>query len=378
MIKYVLFKTILITLSYLLIKSLSIIYLTINFIINKESEEILNKKFFKIDENRWTNYCIRPKKINTTDEDMPIGTILYKIYYNKVFNLTYIKILLGREKFWIKIIKNIKLKNIIEKIFYLLVGLSKFFITILSIITKYKNKSIQEYLFSTFCNPWDEISDRLIIRINNKWEINGIRKRIHQKIKEELYYKTSENKWSSGSIEIWKMIEKWEKEYSKYSYETITKSILHKNKSIGIHNIFPELIKENKLVAYMTDLNKAEKKNNFSLSPFIYKFEGDKKDSRILIDDIYNVKQLEEEKSISSLKIILGAKVNGFNETFASKKFLNNIESIEEIWLMIDTDLENLGLNNEKAIKIRNEFMSEYGNFLSLNLNHKLRDSIDN
>lgn len=57
-----------------------------------------------------------------------------------------------------------------KSLIYLFLGFNRFIIKIFIEVFKFNNKSIEEHLFRNFNNPWD---DRIIIKINNNWEING-------------------------------------------------------------------------------------------------------------------------------------------------------------------------------------------------------------
>lgn len=75
-----------------------------------------------------------------------------------------------------------------KSLIYLFLGFNRFLIKMFIEILKFDGRSVEEYLFKNFNNPLD---DRIIIKINNNWEINGTTKKIIKDIEEILERKTS-------------------------------------------------------------------------------------------------------------------------------------------------------------------------------------------
>jgi len=107
MIKIVLLKTFFMAASFMYIKLLIATSVVLLLYINWESNKIL-KKEYKIEEGRYRNYCIRPKILDSMPRCMPSLKILYCSIWNKIFNLAYMKIFIGEDNFWFKILKSFK------------------------------------------------------------------------------------------------------------------------------------------------------------------------------------------------------------------------------------------------------------------------------
>jgi hypothetical protein len=165
MIKIVLLKTFFMAASFMYIKLLIATSVVLLLYINWESNKIL-KKEYKIEEGRYRNYCIRPKILYTIPDYIPSLKMLYYAIWNKIFDLTYMKVFIGEDNFWFKIIKSFKKIEILKSLVYIILGINRFIVKIFIEILKFNSKSIEEYLFRNFKNPSD---NRIIIKINNKW-----------------------------------------------------------------------------------------------------------------------------------------------------------------------------------------------------------------
>jgi hypothetical protein len=89
-----LIKTFFMTISFLYIKLLITASVILFIYINRESNKIL-KKEYKIQEDRYRNYCIRPKILYTMPDYMPSLKMIYYAMWNKKFNLAYMKVFIG-------------------------------------------------------------------------------------------------------------------------------------------------------------------------------------------------------------------------------------------------------------------------------------------
>ena len=253
-------KIISIGLTFFLIKLITFLFILLFILINKESENILNCN--KNDsENRIGNYSIKPINCYFMPDDLPIGTLLYNKYWNEVFNLTYLKIKIGRKKFWFKIFKKIDLKSILRIVFYFFTGINKIFIRITKIILNYEKKEkIENFLFKKFINVRD---DRLIIKIKGEWTINGRIDILLNKIKKKLI---NENKISHEHIEyampwIEKIIIKHDSKINQSIKDLIIQKGTFTNRITKIKHwhIF-DIIKDENKIPYITDEDKAIQK----------------------------------------------------------------------------------------------------------------------
>ena len=304
------------------------------FFINKESENILKKK---------ENCCIRPIEFYMIPEDLPISTILYYAYWNKVFDLTYFKIFFGKKNLVLKILKSIKIKNIIKYFFYFYFEISRIFIKILTEIIKYDDKKkIENYLFKKFSNP---IDDRIIIKIDGDWTINGSVELICYKIKCNLL---SKNTMSSSNIEmimprIYKLTKNYFESISKdFTEQTLIKG-LFKNKITEIDHWHVEnIIKENEYIGYITDSKKAFAKNNYGKELILKEIQL-KKESNML-----STKKIE----ISSFPFIKSAVLKGYDEKKINGWFIEEIESYKNLKGDIILNLKDEGISEYDAMEI--------------------------
>jgi hypothetical protein len=336
-------KIYLITIILIVIKLISLILIITLFFINKESENILKKK---------ENYCIRPIEFYMIPEDLPISTILYYAYWNKVFDLTYFKIFVGRKNLILKILKSIKIKNIIKYFFYFYFEISRIFVKILTEIVKYDNKkSIENYLFKKFSNP---IDDRVIIKIGEDWLINGSIDLICYKIKCNLLNK---NTMSSSNIEmimprIYKLTKDYYTNVSKdFGEQTLIKG-LFKNRITGMgHWHAEDIIKNNEFIGYITDSKKAFEKDNYGKKLILKEIQL-KKDSNMLMINKEEIELNSKKIEISSFPFIKSAVMKGYDEKEVGEWFIEEIETYKNAKEDIILNLKNEGISDYDAIEI--------------------------
>jgi hypothetical protein len=115
-------KILLIVIVYRFIKIIAFLYIIVLYIINKESKNILKMN---------NGYYIRPIKVKQIPKKMSILTLIYYKIHNKCFDLTYIRIKIGEKNFIKKILKNLKIKDIIKLILFYFSGISKLFLEII-------------------------------------------------------------------------------------------------------------------------------------------------------------------------------------------------------------------------------------------------------
>ena len=315
------------------IKFISFLYVMIFITANYESNKILNKKFFNNGE-RYTNYSIRPKILSQTPKELQIGNILFIAYWNFVFNITYLKILYGKWFF----LKNIKIKNIIERLFLMYFGISKLFIKLMIHIFKiYKKNNIEDYLLIFFLNPED---NRIILRINNKWVVNNGWKILKEIIEKNII---KDDNFLSKIEDIYHKIIK-----SNYTTTTYEASFTNPNKRQIIHNIYPEISKKKEISPYRTAYDIAYNNNFYKKSPIIKKFYGDNKESTLIPEKKINLIQKSEEITTFAGKIYKGAVYDGYDPTILSEKAIHSIKDFKEIDFELENILSEYGLKDHK------------------------------
>jgi len=336
-------KIYIITIIWVIIKLIGLILILILFFINKESEHILKKK---------ENYCVRPIEFYMTPEDLPISTILYYAYWNKVFDLTYFKIFVGKKNLIFKILKSIKIKNIIKHFFYFYFEISRIFIKILIEVIKYDDKkNIENYLFKKFANP---IDDRVIIKIDEDWLLNGTVDLICYKIKCNLLNK---NTMSSSNIEmimprIYKLTNNYYTNISKdFTEQTLIKG-LFTNKITNVeHWHAEEIIKKNECIGYITDSEKAFAKNNYGKKLILKKIQL-KKESNMLMLNKEEVELSSKKIEISSFPFIKAASIESYDEKEINGWFIEGVESYKRLREDIILNLKDEGINDYDAMEI--------------------------
>lgn len=339
---FLLLKVFLISFVILYIKIIAILYAIVLFTINLESENFLNKSF-KIDEKIYASYFVRPLIFSNKPENFGIGTLFYYGYWNLVFDLTYLKILLGRKRFWFKIFS---LKKFFFSVFFWYVGVSKLLFRLLIKILKINQNSIEDYLFFLFSRPND---DRLIIKINNEWQVNGkTATKVFNEIEEILRNKISYSQWNSMKIQLYKLTQKmWEISSETQVYSAKFIEINNKKK----HTVFPESSKVEKFLGYQTEYDKACNNQFYNRKPLINKFQGPKKESTLLFANENEFKQITKEEKVNAINHFKGAIADGYDKTIISKNYENSINQI----LILENEFNNIlfenNVNDEKLHK---------------------------
>lgn len=351
---------------YTTIKLISLILLILYYLVNKESENILNKE--KYDTKEWAyNYCIRPKKLYIRPEHVPIGSMLYAIYWNKVFDLTYLKIILGRDKFWLKILKSIKFKEIFLNIFIIFSGVSRLMIKLIYETIKWKNKSLEDYLYEKSYNYLD---DRLIIRINREWKVNGF---IDNTLKSIEIILKNKNKMSTSNIElmlprIYKILELYKKKIDGEIISLIFKRGIFLDKRTKIvHPHILNICKNVEKIGYITDYKKSEEKGDYSLN-FLFKKVILEKESKVLevnIEDVILNKNYQENKI---LPLLIAAQKEKYNEKLISEEVLENIKFFEDEIKNINLYLTDLNLDEQDITEIRNKIFEKSLEYYKINI----------
>ena len=354
MIKIVLIKTFFMTISFIYIKLLITASIVLFLYINRESNKIL-KKEYKIGEERYRNYCIRPKILYTIPDYIPSLKILYYAIWNKIFNLTYMKVFIGEDNFWFKIIKSFKKIEILKSLIYIILGVNRFIVKIFIEILKFNSKSIEEYLFRNFKNPSD---NRIIIKINNKWQLNGSTQKIIGKIQIYLERKVSHQNFDLLKPHLYVKMEiirqrliQMDKEYLCYQAQ-----FLHINNKIP-HTTFIGISKEE--LSYQTDFKTAIKKNNYGKMPVINQYEGEKKLSTLLPIKGEYMRPLQDPKLEGCIKQIHGALINGYDDENISIKFQQQIKETEALSVEWTNLLEEIGVDSSISKELFKELLND-------------------
>jgi len=339
MIKIISIKIISIGLAFFLIKFITFLFIIIFILINKESENFLNCK--NNDSEFWLgNYSMKPINSYSVPDELPIASILYNKYWNEVFNLTYLKIKIGRKNFWFKILKKINLKALFRLIFYFLTGINRIFINIFKEVLNYKKKEkLENFLFKKFASIGD---DRLIMKIKGEWVINGKIDIIKNKIRQKLII---ENRISHENIEyampwIEKIIEKYDSRISENIKDLIIKKGVFANKiTKKPHWHTFGILKDESKIPYITDEEKAIDNDNYGLKPVLKGVYLKKKSTLLEIEKDKTI-FLENEVELQAHPFIKSAYYNGFNEKIMQDSFLNQIFFYEKMKLELYGDLK--------------------------------------
>lgn len=351
-----LIKIILIALTYKFIKFIIFFLIFIFLIINKESEDVLKKK---------ENYCLRPIDFYTTAGiDLPLGTFAYYWYFNKVFDLTYIKIMIGREKFWIKIIKSIKLKYLIKRIILWYIDFSYLLLKIIKEIIKFnKNEKFDFYLFNKInknkLNP-----DRLIIRIEEKWQINGSYLEICMKC---INFLKNKNTISTSNIELLKpRFYNIIKEYSDNlnnnfnNSKNIEQGIFINKINKSMHWYLEGISKDEDKKPYFTDQKNAEKFNYYGIEDqVLMKGIEWKKPSCLIQIPKDNVRLKGIVDKISSIRLFKAADLNGYNEVLIKESIIEDICYFKDEKKKMIIRLKEEGLSEIDSLYLSNIIYDE-------------------
>lgn len=332
-------KIISIGLTFFLIKFITFLFVLLFILINKESEDILNCN--KNDsEDRIGNYSIKPINYYFVPDDLPIGTLLYNKYWNEVFNLTYLKIKIGRKNFWFKVLKKIDFKSILKIFFYFFTGINKIFIRITKIILNYeKEEKIEDFLFKKLINVRD---DRLIIKVKGEWNVNGRIDILLNKIKQKMI---NENKLSHEHIEytmtwIEKIIVKHDSKINQSIKDLIIQKGTFTNKITKIkHWHTLDIIKDENKIPYITDEDKAIQKEYYGLKPILKGINLEKKSVLLELDKDKTILSGNKIK-LEAHQFIKSAYYNGYNKEIMKDKFLDQIFIYEKIRLELSEDLK--------------------------------------
>jgi hypothetical protein len=345
-----------IVLIFFFIKEISIIFILLLIMINKESDDILNTKRSWMG-NRIMNFSMRPKILYCTPSKPIKGNLFSIMYYNKVFDLTYLKIFLGVDKFWIKILKSYKLKDILIRIVYMYFGMSRLLLNLMLEIIKYDKKCLEDYLFGICQNPSD---DRIIMRIDGVWVINGANKRIVDEVCQHIIKNNlmSHNKTEQFSHILFNKLDNYRFIKSKMdSYPIVWGNMIDKNRTSHVY--VENLTKRDSHLGMLTDYFKAKKMNCYGKDPIINKINI-KKETIVLQEKKSNIFIFGEERTVPTLPFLKAAKISGFDKNLVNINFKDKLKMNDDLEGTIDLDLDSLTtLSSDHNKMIREIILAE-------------------
>lgn len=135
-------------------------------------------------------------------------------------------------------------------------------------------------------------------------------------------------------------------------------NFINKDESEIQHTLLQGITKNNAFGGLQTSFSTAQKNNFYDKQSLIYKYAGTKKESTLLQQDMSQIKIISEKKIESITNIIVGARINGYNESLLAPELNNTIkqlnifeEEIIKILLELDCPAINLSIIND-IIKI--------------------------
>lgn len=290
------------------IKYIALLFLLFNVLVEYESSKILNNKSYPLDDG-YTNDCFKPFTFDSIPNKMPIGTVLYYTYWNKVFDSAYNKNL-NKKRY---LLNFINLKFILERLILWYIGLTKLFIILTLIILKLnKDLTLNDFLFNHFIKP---IDDRQLIKINNRWVNNDGKKNFLIALDNLLMNKTASVNQINSIKHNMAIFYNAAMEL-KFGTTTYSAKFIDKSNTKISHTVFPEIAKGWAHVGMQTDFQKAIAHDHYGRPQIINKYEGIKKPSTLLQTEISTLRQVSHETTVSTEKLCMGAIRNGYNHIF--------------------------------------------------------------
>lgn len=346
-------KVMCIILIYFFIKEISIITVLLIIMINRESNDILNTEKSWMG-NRIMNFSMRPKILFCTPSKPIKGNLFSVMYYNKVFDLTYLKIFLGIDKFWIKVLKSYTVKDLLIRIIYIYFGISKLMLNLILEIIKYDKKCMEDYLFGICQNSSD---DRIIMRIDGVWIVNGANKRIVDEVCQHIIKNSlmSHSNTDQFSHALFNRLDNYRFIKSKMdSYPIIWGKMVDKNTTPHVY--VENLTRKDTHLGMLTDYFKAKKMNCYGKDPIINKINI-KKETIILQEKKSNVFMFGEERTVPTLPFIKAAKISGFDENLVNINFNDKLKITDDLEKTIDLDLDSLTTLSSEQVKMIREII---------------------
>lgn len=216
---------------------------------------------------------------------------------------------------------------------------------ILQIFKINKEKSIEKYLFKYICNPTD---NRIIVRIDNKWKINGgwevFKKSLDKLITLKFNYSDNNkiDKLYKEFKPVYNRMEELEKETRTYSAIFVDKKLPKTP-----HLVFPESTNRKDMLTYQTSYQAAFNNSFYGKKPLINEFDGINKKSTLIPKLDKELRQIKDETNESKLSLIIGAYFKGYDKNLISVEWNKDIEKVEIIHKEVVEILVELDLYTE-------------------------------
>ena len=271
------------------------------------------------------NSSLRPIKINYVLDGYPLGTILYHLYCNHVFNITYMRVKNNNHIFCFYTIKNIAFI-----IFLSFFGINKLFLKLArSIIHFHKAKAIVPFLVNYNLNFFDK---RMLLLIDNKWVANPKKNYWLDKLSHNT--NIPKDQLDIISIKINHAL-KNKLNHSEFYAEASFIPTKYNNGINQMHYVFKNIVDQSAIpnsYAYQTQYYNAEKSNFFNKQPIVKIYPGHTKFSSLLPIDKSQTDYKESFNIVNIYNIITGACYYGYNKGLASDFFKSRVKKIEDIY----------------------------------------------
>jgi len=314
-----------------------------------ESNKILKIKPLLNDAGFFNSY-IRPQRIHPQLNNYPLITLLYKIYCNFIFEITYTRI--KYPNYWYNFFN---FKNVFITILLSLFGLNRIFLKIVKFLFFSKKfKNLEDFLIVYFQNANDT---RIIIYYNGCWVTNPNFEIIFQNIIKKCP--------AASKVENLKeILEKTNNMYfntQTYSEVQYAQTQLINNKYSQTHLIYKNILNSNLAKDYVgiqTSYTAACDKGFYGKKIIIDKYLGLTKLSTLLLQNTSTLKIISETKHIPNANILTGAVLNGYNKNLVNPSIQQQIETRQKCF---DFFVENIQgeISFDEKLQIYNAYINE-------------------
>lgn len=189
---------------------------------------------------------------------------------------------------------------------------------------------------------------RIIYNENNTWKTNGKQFIVWNVILEKLV----KHGLSAQTIRLIK-----EKFFSlSFNYEDIKPQdyayyevkFINKYEPKIQHTLIQGITKNDNFGGLQTSFFKAQKMNYYNKDWLVYKFDGIKKESTLLHQDLAQIQIISAERKKHIANILIGAYKNGYNETLLTTEINEAVQQINAFEEEIKSILAELGLADLK------------------------------
>jgi len=290
----------------------------------------------------------------------PTTTILYKLYCNFIFDITYIRVNNKKPLFSLY-----DFKNLFWAIFFSFLGLNKLALKwIKSVLMSRYYKNISDYLFTAYFNSKDR---RKLLYFNKQWHIDSTSKLIAKFLVEAGY-----NIPPTQLSFIISCCESTAKQLDKAQYQSEMQGQLciHTNPPLNKHYLFlPHTYNFTKnTVAYVVDQRTAAMNDFFGKDVAVIKFFGEIKPFAQIWENLDNIKPikiffnillftpalglLQNKKSPESVKLQSKKRYDWISSAQLYQKELIKISGIKALFMEKLNDIEILDKDKEKIFWI--------------------------